>query len=168
MWTWTSLNQRFRISQFFGATQGWVFSPRRHRNCISPKSSSWVAHNCISIWSTVAYWQVFKVWIFSWINLQGRFEQNYFLEKIQYNCENIPYMCQNCPNICLQIFKIFVGEYSKYGYSADSICEDALDKIFVVAANKYELTPKWFCFGSYLVFVLVAILYLLRLQETIS
>ena len=37
-----------------------------------------------------------------------------------------------------------------YGYSANSICADALDKIFVVAANKYELTPKWFCFGSYL------------------
>ena len=51
--------------------------------------------------------------------------------------------------------KIFVGEYSvfKYGYSADSICADALDKIFVVPPNKYELTPKWFCFGSYLVSV---------------
>ena len=31
-------------------------------------------------------------------------------------------------------------EYSKYGYSAASICEDTLDKIFVVAADKYELT----------------------------
>ena len=69
----------------------------------------------------------------------------------------------------MENIKIFVGDYSKHGYLANSICDDPLDKIFVVTAYKYELTPKWFCFGSYLVFVLVAILYLcislLRLQQ---
>ena len=64
--------------------------------------------------------------------------------------ESSKYLSDNIQQHCPKIFKIVVGEYSMYGYSANSICADALDKIFVVAANKYELTLKWFCFGSYL------------------
>ena len=69
---------------------------------------------------------------------------------LKYLSELSKYLSDNIPKNCPKIFKIFVREYSKYGYSANSICAGALDKIFVVAAAKYELTPKWFCFGSYL------------------
>ena len=69
---------------------------------------------------------------------------------LRYLSELSTYLSDNIQHYCPKIFKIVVGEYSMYGYSANSICADALDKIFVVAANKYELTLKWFCFGSYL------------------